>query len=345
MYEIAINKLFTDVSKIGFWDSQNNRIHSKIEHDNSWNWVVSSDTTDRYGVFAISLILASKLLFDIDLNKYERRITAYLQYIKDHVSNLPKSTITYGAFNALVFGRILYNDKSFDSSINYCINYITDKIKVIKDNHDSLFLIGLSSYLEHIDFREDIFHYHNKIVQDLLSCQTKNGYFLTGDIRAFHHQRTMYTLWGLCFASQQYNNEKIKNAVERSLEHVWNFRRDGKDNAFLWHPTFYFLKKRSGITIPVFIPRSSKYLYECHQTFFANTVKMYKYFFNSNKFNYEKEAALKWIFGDNRIDVDLRNVTGIDLPARIMTTDGKMIVPNNRFKGSYEIGSYIFSLA
>tara|TARA_Y100000031_G_scaffold106385_1_gene117156 strand:+ start:199 stop:1236 length:1038 start_codon:yes stop_codon:yes gene_type:complete len=345
MYEIAINKLFSDVSTMGFWDSKNNRIHSKLEHDSDWNWEVSSDTTDRYGVFAISLILAAKLLYEIDLNKYQSKIMSYLKYIKFNVFNWSKSTISYGAFNALVFARILYNDKSYDSSINYCINYLMRKVKVINDNHDSLILIGLSSYLKHIEFKENVYNYFNHIVLDLLSCQNKNGYFLTGDIRAFHHQRTMYTLWGLCFASQQYKNEKIKNAIERSLEYVWHFRRDGKDNAFLWHPGFYYVKKRSGITIPVFIPKSSKYLYECHQTFFANAVKMYNHFFNLNKFNYEREAAIKWIFGDNRISVDLRKVTGIDLPARIMTTDGNLIVPKNHFKGSYEVGSYVFALA
>ena len=345
MYEIAINKLFRDTSKIGFWDSENNRIHSKLEHDGNWNWVVSSDSTDRYGVFAISLILAAKLLYDIDLKNYQRKILSYIKYINVNVFNWPKSTITYGAFNALVFSRILYNDKSLDNSINYCIDYIMQKIKVIIDNHDSLFLMGLSSYLKHIESRDDVFHYQNHVVNDLLSCQTENGYFMTGDIRAFHHQRTMYTLWGLCFASQQYNNEIIKKSIEKSLKYVWGFRRDVKDNAFLWHPKFYYVKKRSGIIIPVFIPKSSKYLYECHQTFFANAIKMYKYFFKSNKYDNEKNASLNWIFGENRMGVDLRKVTGIDLPARIMTIDGNFIVPKNKFKGSYEVGSYVFALA
>ena len=280
----------------------------------------------------------------MDLRKYNDQIISYLQYINKNILTLPKSTITYGAFNALIFGRIIYDDHSLDGSIDRCINFLIKRLKIITDNHDALILIGLSCYLKHMKYKERIDKYFNHLVGSLISSQTREGFFQTGDIRAFHHQRTMYVLWGLAFASQNYLNKNIKRSIEKSLDYVWGYRRDGVDNAFLWHPKFYFVKYKIGFPLPVFLPRSSGYLYECHQTFFVNAIKLYEHFFNEKRYEKEKRSAMEWIFGKNRIGIDLRTVTGIDLPVRIMNTDGIMLIRGNMFKGSYEVGSYIFAL-
>ena len=163
-------------------------------------------------------------------------------------------------------------------------------------------------------------------------------------LRLFHHQRVMYTIWGLFIASENYLPQKIKTASETILEYIWLFCKDGKDDAFLWHPKLYFAKTSLGFSIPIFLPKSAAYLFECHQTFFANAIKLYQTIFSTNKFDEYQKKSLDWIFGQNRIKTNLVEITKINIPARIMTINGKLFVKGQNFKGSYEIGSYILAL-
>ncbi len=218
-------------------------------------------------------------------------------------------------------------------------------ISAISNNEDSLALIGLSLYYKHLNKDKDILKYVENLVKSLLDSQNDKGFFLTGDIRAVYHQRTMYTLWGLAFASDITKKQEIKSAIEKSIQHVWEFRRDGKDDAFLWHPLIYNTRRKSKIPLPILSPISVNYLFECHQTFFANAISFYQFFYETDKFSDYRLKALAWIFGKNRIKTNLVDITKIDIPARIMSRKGDLIIKNNNFKGSYEVGSYIFALA
>ncbi len=63
----AINRIFLDSINNGFWDKKYNRIVSKLVHDDNFIWSIKKKSnkinSDRYGVFTISLILLSYLLF------------------------------------------------------------------------------------------------------------------------------------------------------------------------------------------------------------------------------------------------------------------------------------------
>jgi hypothetical protein len=172
------------------------------------------------------------------------------------------------------------------------------------------------------------------------------GYFETGDLRANYHQRNMYTLWGLIASVYFYpeKREEIKQKVKKTLNWVWDQRRDSKDDAFYWHSSFYLIKNKFGFKIPLFNMANSKFLFECHQTFFANTINFYQLEFNSDEFQEQKLKAMNWIFGKNRINKNLVNITGIGVPVRIMLTNGNLFIKNQNFKGTYEIGSYILAL-
>jgi len=152
-------------------------------------------------------------------------------------------------------------------------------------------------------------------------------------------------LWGLTFASINTHNAKIKLAIEKSLEYIWNNRRDKKDNAFIWHPLFYIIKTKSRIYFPIISPKSVRYLFECHQTFFANAITFYQHFYQTIKYSDYKQKVLEWIFGKNRIKKNLSEITGIGIAARIMDTSGNLFIQGQQFKGSYEIGSYILALS
>ena len=91
--------------------------------------------------------------------------------------------------------------------------------------------------------------------------------------------------------------------------------------------------------------KSTKYLFECHQTFFANTINFFNHRFGDSFFIEERDKAINWIFGENRMGLNLTEVTKLGIPFRIMTTDNKLFVEHENYKGSYEIGSYILALS
>ncbi|MDZ7746921.1 MAG: hypothetical protein U5K28_10590 [Halobacteriales archaeon] len=51
-----------------------------------------------------------------------------------------------------------------------------------------------------------------------------------------------------------------------------------------------------------------------------------------------------WLHGNNDLGVDLTDLTGLGVPARHLTTDGRLDAPREQFKGAYEIGAYLFAL-
>jgi len=345
--KLAIKRVFTSTQHLGFWDEKKSRIHSKLIFDENWNWKVSSDYSDRYGVFTVTMILLAKYLNNLDISKYESKIMAYLDYIKKNISTYKLSVVTYGAFNALVLGQLLYGSKGEDYSDEIRTSYLSLKkaINVITNNEDALVLIGLNLYYKYMNKDEDILNYISRLVQSLLITQSKKGFFLTGDIRAVYHQRTMYVLWGLAFSSLNVFSKEIKVAIERTINYVWKYRRDGKDNAFIWHPFVYLIKTKFNLILPIISPYSGEYLFECHQTFFVNAIIFYQQFYDNTKFTEYIKKAMDWIFGENRIGRDLVTLTNIGVPTRIVSRKGELFIKNNNFKGSYEIGSYIFALS
>lgn len=206
-------------------------------------------------------------------------------------------------------------------------------------------LIGLNLYYKYINNDKEVLNYITDLVEPLLKSQNKKGFFLTGDIRSVYHQRTMYTLWGLAFSSMHTHKNEIKISIEKSIEYVWHNRRDRKDNAFIWHPLFYLIKTKFGIYSPIISPTSANYLFECHQTFFANAVIFYQYLYKTDKYSEYKNLALDWIFGENRVNKNLIEITNLGVPCRILSRKGNFFIKRQNFKGSYEVGSYIFSLS
>ena len=345
--EKALERIFINVDQNGFWDSKKDRIYSRIESDEGWNWKKVPDNSDRYGVFTITCILLAGLLFGTNLSKYEEDIIRYLKYIQKNISGYNNSVLTYGAFNALVLGEIFYKEKGliFQKEIFSAFDVLRNNITEIKDNEHSLVLIGLSCLYNYGKRDESLRRYISQLVNGLLRSQGKKPFFYTGDLRAVYHQRAMYTLWGLAFASRITNFGEIKHAIERTVKYIWNYRRDGADDAFLWHPPLYIVKHSSGLYVPIFSNKSSKYLFECHQTFFVNTIMFYEYFFNDDKFNSYGAKALMWIFGKNRMNLDLVETTTLDIAARIMSKHKELFIKYQNFKGSYEVGSYILALS
>lgn len=336
----ALERLFAPTEQNGFWDGE--RITARLEHDKNWNWTPGTSTSDRYGVFALSTVLLAKKFFGLETSSYDEKIKRHLKYISENAGKFSRSEITYGAFNSVVLGKSLYST-SYDEATDHFLKILLHTPVSKYDNQDALCLIGLSLLHDSHPHKAVIIRYVSDYVTWLLSCQDKDGFFHTNDLRFLYHQRTMYVIWGLAMASRVNHKNEIERAIKHTLQNIWNNRREPVDDAFLWHPKFYWAGRK--ILIPVVVPRSADYLFECHQTFFANAVSLYQLNFDPTIFQTEKEKALLWIFGNNRIKHNLCEMTGIKIPARIMTRSGNISVTKEQFKGSYEIGSYIMVLS
>lgn len=343
--EKALNRIFLDFHKLGFWNDEEGRIIESLYHDDNWNWQYKQSDKKRYGLFTLSMILLAEDVFNLNVSKYEKKIIRNLIWIKKNKEKFSVSEFTYGGLLCIALGYKNYNlFKKEDREITTILNGVLSKIKRAPDNQHYLVLIALKYFID-IYKDQKLLQQLETITDQLLRVQSKNGFFLTGDIRAYHHQRTMYVLWGLLFSSYYYKHNEIKIGVEKSLRWIWKNRRDGSDDGFVWHPPFYWITNRYGIRVPIYLPVSSKHLFECHQTFFVNAVNLYHQFYKNTQFQEEKNRAMSWIFGKNRINQNLIDLTLLDFSARIMSVDGRLQIKNEQFKGSYEIGSFILSVA
>ena len=341
----ALEIIFRDSAITGFWDSHNKYISEKIVTDREWYWQGLNSGSHRYGLFTLSMILLSKDLYDLDTIKFDEKIVDFIYWTYNNLRRLTTSELTYGGLLSVILGKKLYRINEFELDvIEDVLTKAYNNIIPFTDNQNSLILIASKYFLDQKKDDEQLSKL-KKLTSIILSSKKKSAFFETGDIRAIYHQRIMYTLWGLLFASNYYSSDQIKATAEDILKYVWNKRRDKKDNAFFWHPSFYIINYKNKIKIPIYNPKSARYLFECHQTFFANSINFYQKFFESSFYEEEKEKAMEWIWGNNRINKDLNDVTGIGIPARIMDLKGNLLISGQQFIGSYEIGSFILALA
>lgn len=329
-----------------FWDSKNQKISSKLMVDENGQWYASEDEQDRYGLFTIFCVLFAKDAFQLDTQPYDDKILAYLHYIKKKAKNLKRSDLTYGAFNALVLGQIHYKKQvSLEKEIHNCLWRLMNEIVRVKDNHDILMLIGLWLFLEKMAPEHSVRLYLDGLVSTFLKSQDRNGVFQTGDLRAPYHQRLMYSMWACAIVAQSMHTESIHFSMQKTIDFVWKNRRGRQDNGFIWHEPVYIVKSILGMPVPVVSFRSTAYLFSCHQTFFITAVNLYNKTFQESKYLREKRLALEWITGDNRIGKNLIEVSGIGMPARIVTRNGQLKVSGQHFLGSYEVGAHILAAA
>jgi hypothetical protein len=344
---LALKRLFNDYHNIGYWDDELGRLHERLTYDSLWQWKYQLSDKMKYSVFCLSNILIAKDLFNLNTIEYDVKIKNFINYIYSNKDILTIEDLSYGALTSLVLGKKLYNQNNINiTEITNLFDFALEKILNRNDNQDSLILIA-GKYLNDISPNSDRLRKLKLLIDRYLESQNAKGSFETGDIRAVFHQRNMYVLWGLIFSSYFYIDKvnEIKKAFEKSINWIWENNRDEKDDAFYWHSAFYWIKCKYGFKIPIYNQTSSRYLFECHQTFFCNSINFYRKRFNDNRFNEEMKRAMEWIFGKNRINKDLTVLTGIDLPIRIMDISNNLFIKNQQFKGSYEVGSYILALA
>ena len=188
----------------------------------------------------------------------------------------------------------------------------------------------------HADIDDALFAIVDRVAWD--------GLFAFDNGTTRRHQNQLYALWGLCRAIRVTDRPGYLDTVERVLDYTVE-QRMRPDGAFLWEDVP--LRRRAGRELLRRLgwpPPHWDFLYECHQTFFVVAVAAYYAAGGERSYDREVRRAMGWLFGNNQFGVDLTELSGIGVPMRQLTVDGRIDVPDQQFKGSYEVGSYLLAL-
>lgn len=159
------------------------------------------------------------------------------------------------------------------------------------------------------------------------------------------HQNQMYAVWGLSRAIEVTGKTGYLDSLELVLDHTLAERMRA-DGAFIWEDVPRHRRLWGDVMADQFDRRPPHwwFLYPCHQTFFVNAVAHYYDAGGDRNYDRAVDDATAWIFGENALGVDLVERSGIGVPMRFVTTDGRMDIPDQMYKGAYEVGSYVMAL-
>lgn len=343
----GLDTLFRNNKDNGFWDPTEKRIIRALNCrviNGSLSWSADKRILHRYEPFALMGIAewrASKL----SDNRYDDRIRNNLGWYRDHIMNdqLRNRIPSYG------IGALLYTHAKL-------ANFIGDEEPIAKlisraigdfsfeNSEDALLLMGLSAAWYRLgNFEKD---WVRRGVDIFSHCQRENGMFLLPTHGpSYEHQNQQYILWGLGEYGLNENSEKmsviLKRNFEYTIQHRW--REDGgilwwgKQNSLYRYAKGFLAKKLFDY------PISRDLIYECHQTFFYNSAH-YLHRLGINDFDRHAASAIQFIFGDNNLGINMVHLSGIGVPWRVITIDGRWRIKHHMFKGAYEIGSYLRAL-
>jgi hypothetical protein len=346
----ALDCLFRPVKDNGFWDEEDGKIIRALNYtigNQVLTWTPDDTVQWRYAPFATMGVMrwrASALAN----GRYDSKIRRQLEYFAERVAN--EETLdampSYGIGPLLVAfslaGETL-DEPRYTSTARRLYEYSIERFD-FTNAEDSLLVFGWAHLYDsdpderlRTDIAEALWTINERL--------TREGLFRFENSTTRRHQNQMYTLWGLCEGIRVTDVRGYLDSAEQVLDYTIEHRmRD--DGAFIWEDVPYrrHLKhaatKRLGRRPPHW-----DFLYECHQTFFVNAVMSYYRAGGTRNYDREVREAMSWIYGNNSLGMNLVDLSRIGVPMRQMTVCERMDVPDQMYKGTYEIGSYIMALA
>ncbi|SFR57803.1 methyltransferase domain-containing protein [Halogeometricum limi] len=356
--DAALDCLFRPTRENGFWDGANERLLRALDYrvdadgEQIVEWTPNDENQWRYATFALAGLLQWRVS-DRGTDAYDERLRSQLAHFREAVSDetTREEMPSYG-LGPLVAAFSLASDvfDSDDESGDHLAvardlqAYTADRFD-FSNSEDSLLLYGWT-YLYERDptdaLRDDVVRAMDAVVDRQDGWETL---FLFDNPTTRRHQNQMYTLWGLARAIEVTGLTGYLENVERVLDYtVENRMRD--DGAFLWEDPTRRMLVGNELRHRLRGERSPPHwelLYECHQTFFVNAVA--HYYAAGGEKNYDREVgdAMGWIYDDSD-GPSLVDQSGLGVPTRFQTADGRIDVPGQTFKGAYEVGSYVAAL-
>lgn len=347
---LALETLFRSVEKQGFWNSQDKKIVGAIRYRIGRNdeliWDFNASNSWRYEPFALMGVLHWRNS-RIASNAYDQNIKFELDYFtkKIHDKGILSQISSYEIGPLIVsfsYAYKIFQDEKYKNIAWYLYNYSKEKFD-FNDSEDGLLLYGwsfLNKFHEDINLKNVI----NKALEDIIQKQNEKGLFIFENLSTERHQNQMYVLLGIGKAIEVLGRKEYLKNIEKTLDYTINNRM--LDNgAFIWndpYPIIKFWKKIVGKIVGI-VPHW-ELLFECHQTFFINAALQYYKSGGKKDYNKNLSQAVDWIYGKNILRKSLVELSGIGVPIRVMTINGNINVNMQKFKGTYEIGSYIMTL-
>jgi hypothetical protein len=344
----ALERLFSSTENNGFWFDKENRLISLLRYNitdqNTINWFPDYSINWRYPPFALMSIMYWRNSI-VSNDYYDIKIKEELKYFIDQINNeqVLSEIPSYGIGPLIVSFSLAYqvfNNENYKKIAIQLYKYSKKKFN-FSNSEDCLLLYGWGFLYEiypSSSLKEDM-HY---VLKTIISKQNKKGLFIFKNLLTTKkHQNQMYILWGIGKAIEVLQEKKYLINIEKTLDYTIK-NRMLPNGALLWEDHVFWLRKVKNQIMNR--EPGWNYLFECHQTFFINAVFQYYKAGGQKKYNIDITRAMNWIFGNNILQKNLVEISGIGVPLRMMLIDGKLHISRQRFKGAYEIGSYIMAL-
>jgi hypothetical protein len=346
--ESAIECLLRPAESNGFWDPTEGKVLRALEYRLDGceiTWTPDDDIQWRYAPFALMGLTHwrdSSLAHDA----HDQKILRELEYFAEHVTD-PETRAempSYG-LGPLIASFARAGDRFDDEYTKLArelFEYTSERFD-FDHAEDSLLAFGWAHLYERAP-DEELRSAIEEAIWEMNERLTPEGVFEFDNHTTRRHQNQMYTLWGLCRAIRATGLDGYLDSAERVLDYATDVRMR-EDGAFIWEDVPRWRRAwREAQKYGGRRPPHWDFLYECHQTFFVNAVAEYYYAGGDGEYTEAVGKAMSWIYGKNTLDQDLVEMSGLGVPMRQMTVDGRIDVSDQMYKGSYEIGSYIMAL-
>lgn len=295
----------------------------------------------RFPAFGLAGALRAHRLTGLgDLEKMRLAANWVARFIGDGRMDL--DNLYYGGFWSLMEAAVTFEDESYVAAAKAALEHTAERFLASPNLDYGCAVLGASEYLLAGGDDPRIQALVTRKARQHADSINGRGIPATGDRRAAYHQRMMYSTWGLAGLARVAGHEDLGDAAGRLLRFVTEERMDD-DAGLLWHGYWEPAARPGGRQ--AFYPYGQHLYYECHQCFYATAVELYRQATGDDRFDSAAERAVVWIFGGNRWGYDLTVLGVPGLAARLVTHGGKLEVWRNRWKGCYEVGAYLWTMA
>ncbi|MWG33159.1 class I SAM-dependent methyltransferase [Halomarina oriensis] len=353
--DAALDCLFRPTAEEGFWaaDDAGGHITRELTYDvgadgRPTNWTAEDDVVWRYAPFALMGAMQWRTS-PRGTDRVDAKLRRQLAYFEERIEEGALDEMPSYGLGPLTCAFALAADVFDERFLERATELFEHSEERVQYEHseDSLVLYGWTYLYERTrdpDVRTAIDRGMDAVVQRQNAWKTL-FYFDNETTR--RHQNQQYTLWGLARAIEVTGRTGYLENVEAVLDYTVDVRMQA-DGAFIWEDpsrrTYYGAELRRVLGTGFSRPPHWEFLYACHQTFFVNAVAHYYAAGGRRDYDAELGRAMRWIYGENVRGTDLIAESGLGVPIRFTTLDGRIDVPDQQFKGAYEVGSHLMAL-
>ncbi|VTT88046.1 hypothetical protein DM2_1380 [Halorubrum sp. DM2] len=353
--DAALDCLFRPTDENGFWNEREGTFQRALRYEfdedgvgAGFRWTPEDDVEWRYAPFALMGAMqwrASALGTTAHDSRIERALSYFLARLED--GTIESAMPSYGVgplTDAFALAGTMFDEHTYRPAAERLFETARDAD--FDHAEDCLLLYGWARLYEHFPtdrVREAI----DDAMWAVVDRQTASGRFSFDNPTTRRHQNQMYALWGLCRAVEVTGRTSYLENAERVLTDAVDERmRD--DGAFRWmgpsarERAAFAARDRVGDGGAS--PPQWRLLFSCHQSFFVTAVAHYRAAGGDRSYATAVRRAMDWIYDANDLGVDLTAHSGLGVPMRFVTFDGRTDVPEQQFKGAYEVGALVMAL-